>query len=68
MSRSFEDRHIGPTSHDENAMLKELGYSDLNSFISLPKRNEHSPCPQKRWKSATEALQLALLLELVTVN
>jgi glycine dehydrogenase len=34
VSRSFEDRHIGPTSHDENAMLKELGYSDLNSFIS----------------------------------
>ncbi len=34
MSRSFEDRHIGPTSVDEAAMLKSLGYSDLSSFIS----------------------------------
>ena len=34
MSRSFEDRHIGPTSVDEAAMLKSLGYSDLPSFIS----------------------------------
>ncbi|MEY3858750.1 MAG: hypothetical protein RL568_180 [Actinomycetota bacterium] len=34
MSRSFEDRHIGPTSVDEAAMLKHLGYSDLTSFIS----------------------------------
>ena len=33
MSRSFEDRHIGPTSVDEAAMLKALGYSDLSSFI-----------------------------------
>ena len=34
MSRSFEDRHIGPTSVDEMAMLQSLGYSDLESFIS----------------------------------
>ena len=33
MSRSFEDRHIGPTSVDEAAMLRALGYSDLSSFI-----------------------------------
>ena len=33
MSRSFEDRHIGPTSVDESTMLHELGYSDLDSFI-----------------------------------
>ena len=33
MSRSFEDRHIGPTSVDEVAMLKHLGYSDLTTFI-----------------------------------
>ena len=33
MSRSFEDRHIGPTSIDEAAMLKHLGYSDLTTFI-----------------------------------
>jgi len=33
MSRSFEDRHIGPTSVDEAAMLKYLGYSDLTTFI-----------------------------------
>jgi len=33
MSRSFEDRHIGPTSHDETTMLDALGYSDLDSFI-----------------------------------
>ena len=33
MSRSFEDRHIGPTSTDEAAMLKHLGYSDLTTFI-----------------------------------
>jgi len=33
MSRSFEDRHIGPTSVDEAAMLKHLGYSDLTTFI-----------------------------------
>ena len=33
MSRSFEDRHIGPTSHDESTMLQALGYSDLDSFI-----------------------------------
>ena len=29
MSRSFEDRHIGPTSVDEAAMLNALGYSEL---------------------------------------
>ena len=34
MSRSFEDRHIGPTSSDEATMLHALGYSDLASFIS----------------------------------
>jgi glycine dehydrogenase len=34
VSRSFEDRHIGPTSCDEATMLKALGYSDLPSFIS----------------------------------
>jgi glycine dehydrogenase len=33
VSRSFEDRHIGPTSVDETAMLKHLGYSDLATFI-----------------------------------
>jgi len=33
MSRSFEDRHIGPTSADEATMLQALGYSDLTSFI-----------------------------------
>jgi glycine dehydrogenase len=33
VSRSFEDRHIGPTSVDEAAMLKHLGYSDLTNFI-----------------------------------
>ena len=33
MSRSFEDRHIGPTSVDESTMLQALGYSDLDSFI-----------------------------------
>ena len=34
MSGSFENRHIGPTSVDEAAMLDSLGYSDLASFIS----------------------------------
>jgi glycine dehydrogenase len=34
MSRSFEDRHIGPTSADESVMLTALGYKDLKSFIS----------------------------------
>jgi glycine dehydrogenase len=34
VSRSFEDRHIGPTSVDESAMLKHLGYSNLASFIA----------------------------------
>ena len=34
MSRSFEDRHIGPTHSDEKAILDALGYSDLNAFIS----------------------------------
>jgi len=33
VGRSFEDRHIGPTSADEVAMLKHLGYSDLATFI-----------------------------------
>jgi glycine dehydrogenase len=33
MSRSFEDRHIGPTSVDEAAMLNHLGYTDLSTFI-----------------------------------
>ena len=31
---SFERRHIGPTSSQENELLKALGYSDLTSFIS----------------------------------
>ena len=34
MSRSFEDRHIGPTHGDEQAMLSALGYKDLASFIA----------------------------------
>lgn len=34
MSRSFEDRHIGPTHSDEAAMLAHLGYKDLNAFIA----------------------------------
>ena len=34
MSRSFEDRHIGPTHSDEKAMLTALGYKDLPSFIA----------------------------------
>jgi glycine dehydrogenase len=34
MSRSFEDRHIGPTHHDEKLMLDALGYKDLPSFIA----------------------------------
>jgi glycine cleavage system pyridoxal-binding protein P len=34
VSRSFEDRHIGPTHSDEKAMLDALGYSDLNAFIT----------------------------------
>jgi len=34
MSRSFEDRHIGPTAVDELAMLQVLGYTDLASFIA----------------------------------
>ena len=33
MSRTFEERHIGPTHSDEAVMLKELGYQDLSSFI-----------------------------------
>jgi len=31
---SFERRHIGPTSSQENELLNALGYSDLTSFIS----------------------------------
>ena len=34
MSRSFEDRHIGPTHTDEATMLKALGYKDLTTFIA----------------------------------
>ncbi len=34
MDRNFEDRHIGPTHLDEAAMLKALGYKDLESFIA----------------------------------
>ena len=34
MSRTFEDRHIGPTHHDEVQMLEALGYKDLSSFIA----------------------------------
>ncbi|CAN2199297.1 glycine dehydrogenase [Candidatus Nanopelagicaceae bacterium] len=34
MSRSFEDRHIGPTHNDESAMLAALGYKDLSTFIA----------------------------------
>ena len=34
MSRSFQDRHIGPTHTDEKAMLSALGYKDLASFIA----------------------------------
>lgn len=34
MSRSFEDRHIGPTHSDETYMLGLLGYKDLTSFIA----------------------------------
>ena len=34
VSRSFEDRHIGPTHNDESAMLTALGYKDLSTFIA----------------------------------
>jgi glycine dehydrogenase len=34
VSRSFEDRHIGPTHNDERSMLAALGYKDLPSFIA----------------------------------
>ena len=34
IERKFSDRHIGPTHRDEEAMLKALGYKDLDSFIS----------------------------------
>jgi len=34
IERTFTDRHVGPTHRDEEAMLKSLGYSDLESFIS----------------------------------
>ena len=31
---SFERRHIGPTSIQEDEMLKSLGYKDMKSFVS----------------------------------
>jgi glycine dehydrogenase len=31
---TFERRHIGPTSSQENELLKALGYDDMQSFIS----------------------------------
>ena len=31
---SFQRRHIGPTSSQENEMLQALGYKDMNTFIS----------------------------------
>ena len=34
MNRIFEDRHIGPTSADEQKMLEALGYDNLASFIA----------------------------------
>lgn len=34
MSRTFEDRHIGPTHTDEATMLAALGYKDLTTFIA----------------------------------
>ena len=34
IERKFSDRHIGPTHRDELAMLKALGYKDLESFVS----------------------------------
>ena len=30
----FEDRHIGPDAHDVSYLLKEIGESDLESFIA----------------------------------
>jgi glycine dehydrogenase len=34
VERTFEDRHIGPTSNDEAKMLSHLGYSNLEDFIA----------------------------------
>jgi glycine dehydrogenase len=34
VSRTFEDRHIGPTHADEATMLEALGYTDLTTFIA----------------------------------
>ena len=31
---SFQRRHIGPTSSQENEMLQAIGYKDMNTFIS----------------------------------
>ena len=33
ISRTFTDRHIGPTHENEKAMLSHLGYSSLHAFI-----------------------------------
>jgi glycine dehydrogenase len=33
MERTFQDRHIGPTSGDVQAMLQHLGYKNLTLFI-----------------------------------
>ena len=33
VERTFQDRHIGPTSIDIDLMLSSLGYKDLTSFI-----------------------------------
>ena len=52
---SFERRHIGPTSLQENELLKALGYSDLTSFISdvVPRNIEMA-------KKLSDALPLPL--------
>lgn len=34
MRRDFQDRHIGPSGEQIATMLYELGYSDIDSFIS----------------------------------
>jgi glycine cleavage system pyridoxal-binding protein P len=46
----FVDRHIGPNQYQIQTMLLELGYKDLDSFISFVKQFfSKSAARRRRW-------------------
>ena len=68
---AFVDRHIGPTRDSESAMLEQLGFASLDSFISavVPSAIAMKEPLSKHLPSAvTEVEAIKLLREMAAEN